>query len=109
MHLSPDDRANLTHRGSSQCRTRLSKRPRQRRSPLLAQTDLSQMIGRVLPLASSRLWQLFFPQQPELLEGRRICHRIEDRILAAISLVDIGPLDLAAGECLGAFDDVAQV
>jgi hypothetical protein len=30
-------------------------------------------------------------------------------VVAAISLVDIGPLDLAAGECLGAFDDVAQV
>jgi hypothetical protein len=31
------------------------------------------------------------------------------RIVAAISLVDIGPLDRTAGERLGAVDDVAQV
>ena len=30
------------------------------------------------------------------------------RVVAAVSLVDIGPLDRAAGERLGAVDDVAQ-
>ena len=29
-------------------------------------------------------------------------------VAAAVSLVDIGPLDRAAGECLGAVDDVPQ-
>ena len=29
-------------------------------------------------------------------------------VVAAVSLVDIGPLDRAAGECLGAVDDVPQ-
>lgn len=30
------------------------------------------------------------------------------RVVAAVSLVDIGPLDRTAGECLGAVNDVAQ-
>src|SRR3954449_9039283 len=30
------------------------------------------------------------------------------RVVAAVALVDIGPLDRAAGECLGAVDDVPQ-
>jgi hypothetical protein len=30
------------------------------------------------------------------------------RVMAAVSLVDIGPLDRTAGECLGAVDDVPQ-
>src|ERR1700719_2179919 len=30
------------------------------------------------------------------------------RVVAAVSLVDIGPLDRTAGECLGAVDDVPQ-
>lgn len=29
-------------------------------------------------------------------------------VVAAVSLVDISPLDRAAGECLGTVDDVAQ-
>jgi hypothetical protein len=31
------------------------------------------------------------------------------RVVAAVSLVDIGPLDRTAGECLGAVNDVPQV
>jgi hypothetical protein len=30
-------------------------------------------------------------------------------VVAAVSLIDIGPLDRTAGERLGAVDDVAQV
>ena len=31
------------------------------------------------------------------------------RVVATVSLVDIGPLDRTAGECLGAVDDVRKV
>lgn len=40
---------------------------------------------------------------PEMKDATRIL-----RVMAAISLVDIGPLDRTAGECLGAIDDVSQ-
>lgn len=42
-----------------------------------------------------------------LLAGDEDATRIL-RVVAAVSLVDIGPLDRTAGECLGAVDDVPQ-
>jgi hypothetical protein len=43
-----------------------------------------------------------------LLAGDEDATRIL-RVVAAVSLVDIGPLDRTAGECLGAVDDVRKV
>jgi hypothetical protein len=47
------------------------------------------------------------PEDAALVVGDEDAARVVG-VMAAISLVDIGTLDRTAGECLGAFDDVAQ-